>query len=86
MIDEKLEQELARFEKNFVKYSKKNPEQYQFGEAFGTHLLESEHLSPEQRERVEKQIESQKQRIEQCTAKANKNKTEPDPKTKKLKL
>ncbi|ELX4189962.1 hypothetical protein QJ358_003392 [Vibrio vulnificus] len=86
MIDEKLEQELARFEKNFVKYSKKNPDQYQFGEAVGTHLLESEYLSPDQRERVKKQIDSQKQRIEQCTAKANKNKTEPAPKTKKLKL
>ncbi|HHY0487184.1 MULTISPECIES: hypothetical protein [Vibrio] len=86
MIDEKLEQELARFEKNFVKYSKKNPDQYQFSEAVGTHLLESEYLSPAQRERVKKQIDSQKQRIKQCTAKANKNKTEPAPKTKKLKL
>ncbi|HHF3182977.1 TPA: hypothetical protein ACPJ1Q_002184 [Vibrio alginolyticus] len=88
MIDEKLEQELARFEKNFVKYSKKNPDQYQFGEAVGTHLLESEYLSPEQRERVKKQIESQKQRLEQCVGKTNKNKnkTEPAPKTKKLKL
>ncbi|HFI9398380.1 TPA: hypothetical protein ACGSTT_003822 [Vibrio parahaemolyticus] len=86
MVDEKLDQELARFEKNFVKYSKKNPDQYQFGEAVGTHLLESEYLSTTQRERVKKQIDSQKQRIEQCTAKANKNKTEPDPKTKKLKL
>ncbi|HAS6487648.1 TPA: hypothetical protein GRR93_08935 [Vibrio parahaemolyticus] len=86
MIDEKLEQELARFEKNFVKYSKKNPDQYQFGEAVGTHLLESEYLPPDQRERVKKQIDRQKQRIEQCTAKANKNKTEPAPKTKKLKL
>lgn len=88
MIDEKLEQELVRFEKNFVKYSKKNPDQYQFGEAVGTHLLDNECLSPEQRERVKKQIESQKQRLEQCVGKTNKNKnkTEPAPKTKKLKL
>ncbi|WP_140137916.1 hypothetical protein [Vibrio parahaemolyticus] len=86
MIDEKLEQELVRFEKNFVKYSKKNPDQYQFGEAVGTHLLDNECLSPEQRERVKKQIESQKQRLELSTAKTNKNKTEPAPKTKKLKL
>ncbi|MEK2046732.1 hypothetical protein WOB91_09920 [Vibrio parahaemolyticus] len=86
MIDAKLEQELARFEKNFVRYSQKNPDQYQFGEAVGTHLLDNEHLSPEQRERVKKQIESQKQRLEMSTAKTNKNKTEPAPKTKKLKL
>ncbi|HAV1518668.1 TPA: hypothetical protein JG825_001970 [Vibrio parahaemolyticus] len=86
MIDEKLDQELARFEKNFVRYSQKNPDQYQFGEAVGTHLLDNEHLSPEQRERVKKQIENQKQRLELSTAKTNKNKTEPAPKTKKLKL
>ncbi|TOM38683.1 hypothetical protein CGH79_21845 [Vibrio parahaemolyticus] len=84
MIDTKLEQELARFEKNFVRYSQKNPDQYQFGEAVGTHLLDNEHLSPEQRERVKKQIENQKQRLEQCSPKTNKNKTEPTPKTKKL--
>lgn len=86
MIDAKLHQELARFEKNFVRYSQKNPDQYQFGEAVGTHLLDNEHLSPEQRERVKKQIENQKQRLELSTAKTNKNKTEPAPKTKKLKL
>ncbi|EJG0708257.1 hypothetical protein C4G24_RS05245 [Vibrio parahaemolyticus] len=86
MIDEKLNQELARFEKNFVRYSQKNPDQYQFGEAVGTHLLDNEHLSPEQRERVKKQIENQKQRLELSTAKTNKNRTEPAPKTKKLKL
>ncbi|EGQ8551517.1 hypothetical protein F3S07_22330 [Vibrio alginolyticus] len=86
MIDEKLNQELARFEKNFVRYSQKNPDQYQFGEAVGTHLLDNEHLSPEQRERVKKQIENQKQRLKLSTAKTNKNKTEPAPKTKKLKL
>ncbi|NAZ53281.1 hypothetical protein GL177_07895 [Vibrio toranzoniae] len=86
MIDEKLEQELARFDKNFLKYSQKNPDKYQFGEAVGTHLLESEHLSPAQRERVKKQIENQKQRLELSTAKTNKNRTEPAPKTKKLKL
>ncbi|MEA5262255.1 hypothetical protein VB383_05980 [Vibrio parahaemolyticus] len=86
MIDEKLNQELARFEKNFVRYSQKNPDQYQFGEAVGTHLLDNECLSPEQRERVKKQIENQKQRLELSTAKTNKNKTEPAPKTKKLKL
>lgn len=84
MIDTKLEQELARFEKNFVRYSQKNPDQYQFGEAVGTQLLDNEHLSPEQRERVKKQIENQKQRLEQCSPKTNKNKTEPTPKTKKL--
>ncbi|WP_029810255.1 hypothetical protein, partial [Vibrio parahaemolyticus] len=84
MIDTKLEQELARFEKNFVRYSQKNPDQYQFGEAVGTHLLDNEHLSPDQRERVKKQIENQKQRLEQCSPKTNKNKTEPTPKTKKL--
>ncbi|EHZ2725405.1 hypothetical protein L7E35_002950 [Vibrio parahaemolyticus] len=86
MIDAKLEQELARFEKSFVRYSQKNPDQYKFVEAVGTHLLDNEHLSPEQRERVKKQIESQKQRLEMSTAKTNKNKTEPAPKTKKLKL
>ncbi|HCG5128072.1 TPA: hypothetical protein NJY85_000824 [Vibrio parahaemolyticus] len=86
MIDEKLNQELARFEKNFVRYSQKNPDQYQFGEAVGTHLLDNEHLSPEQRERVKKQIENQKQRLKLSTAKTNKNRTEPAPKTKKLKL
>ena len=73
MIDEKLEQELTRFEKNFVKYSQKNPDQYQFGEAVGTHLFESEHLNKEQRERVKKQIERQKQRLERYKIQTIKN-------------
>ncbi|NAZ97681.1 hypothetical protein [Vibrio toranzoniae] len=76
MIDEKLEQELARFEKNFIKYSQKNPEKYQFGEAVGTHLLESEHLSPEQRERVKRQIEAQKGRL-RSTQPLSKNTAQP---------
>ncbi|MFA0156546.1 hypothetical protein [Vibrio sp. 10N.261.46.A3] len=76
MIDEKLEQELARFAKNFVRYSQKNPDQYQFGEAVGTHLLESEHLSPEQRERVKRQIEAQKERL-RSTQPLSKNTAQP---------
>ncbi|TOD48371.1 hypothetical protein [Vibrio parahaemolyticus] len=86
MIDAKLEQELARFEKNFVKYSKKNPDQYQFGEAVGTHLLDNECLSPEQRERVKKQIESQKQRLKQDTANTSKIEAQAVAQTKKRKL
>jgi hypothetical protein len=85
MIDDKLNQELARFEKNFLKYTKKNPDQYQFGEAVGTHLLESEHLSPEQRERVKKQIESQKQRLEKKTLQTSKNQVEQVAPIRKLK-
>lgn len=64
MIDEKLEEELARFENNFIKYSQRNPDQYQFGEAVGTHLLESELLSPEQR--LEKNtLQTSKNQVEQ---------------------
>jgi hypothetical protein len=76
MIDEKLDHELARFEKNFIKYSQKNPEKYQFGEAVGTHLLESEHLSPAQRERVKRQIEAQKERL-RSTQPLSKNTAQP---------
>jgi hypothetical protein len=85
MIDEKLEQELERFEKNFVKYSKKNPDQYQFGEAVGTHLLDSEHLSSAQRERVKKQIKSQKQRLEKRKTQTGKNQVEQIAPIRKLK-
>ncbi len=86
MIDAKLDQELARFEKNFVKYSKKNPDKYQFGQAAGTHLLESEHLTQAQRERVKKQIESQKQRLKHDTANTSKIEAQAVAQTKKRKL
>ena len=76
MIDEKLDQELTRFEKNFVKYSQKKPDQYQSGEAVGIHLLDSDHLSPAQRERVKCQIEAQKERL-RSTQPLSKNTAQP---------